>query len=103
MDPIIVDSEPVELVIAGTSILMQADPSGGKAWQTLLEIEVTYINPDERALMVSALAALANTPDDAALIEKLEVGTATLKRAAEGYVRAVTGFPTEPSSRSKKN
>lgn len=106
MGRIEITTEPIELVIAETSIFMDPDPSASPAWDTLLEIEVTYSDPKKRdkakADMTAALASMAHTPEDGDLLTKLDLGPATLKKVAMAYVQEVAGFPTVPSSPSPK-
>lgn len=106
MGTINITIEPIELVINGTSVFMQADPSATPDWATLLDTEVSYTDPKKRQTahdaMTDALAAMASTPEDADLLRKLDLGTATLKTVAQAYVVEVTGFPTQPQSPSKK-
>lgn len=103
---IVISTEPIELVIDQTTINMQADPSASSAWDTLLEIEVTFTDPKKRdqakADMERVLASMAHSPEDADLLTKLDLGPATLKRVAMAYVQAVTDFPTQPPSTSRK-
>lgn len=106
MGRIEITTEPHELVIDGTTILMQADPTAGPAWQTLLNANWSFEsakkiqNSIER--LTDAMAALAHTPDDADTLRKLEIGLPTLKAAVVGYIGAVAGFPTKPSDSSNK-
>lgn len=106
MGRIEITTEPIELVIAETSIFMQADPSASAAWDALMEIEVTYSDPKKRDKaktdMEKALASMAHTPEDADLLTKLDLGPAMLKKVAMAYVQEVAGFPTVPSSPSAK-
>lgn len=99
-----ITTEPIEIVIDGTSFLLQGDPTNSKEWSVLLETEVSYgtKQAESHQALTDALVGLAETPDDATTIKGLTVGTRTLKRAAEAYVREVTGFPTVPPKRSTK-
>lgn len=101
---IIITTEPVEISIDGTTFFMQGDPTNSKEWATLLEVEVFYGDKqaESHQQLTDALAALAESPEDATIIKALDVGTKTLKLAAEGYVSEVTGFPTQPAKRSTK-
>lgn len=106
MGTIEINTEPHELIIDGTTILMQADPTADKAWDQLLELEVTYKDAKSRAknreAWTETVAALAHSPEDADTLRKLNLGVPTLRAAARAYIREVTGFPTQPSSRSNK-
>lgn len=103
---VIINTEPIELVIDGTTILMQADPTASPAWDALMEAEASYKTPEARdqskKALTDALTVLAHTPEDAETLAKLDLGVATLYRAALGYAEAVTGFPTQPPSTSTK-
>lgn len=92
---------PHELTIDGTTILMQADPSAGKAWGRLLDVEQTWGDEKQRKAMhdglLESLAEMAETPDDAEKLRGLDLGTVTLQTISRRYVEAVTGFPTKPS------
>jgi hypothetical protein len=100
-----ITTEPIEIVIDGVSFLMQGDPTASPDWEKLLETEVFY-SGDKREKshkeLLDAMAALAETPQDAETIHALTCGTKTLRRASSGYVEAVTGFPTQPSKRGTK-
>jgi hypothetical protein len=93
-----ITTEPHELVIDGTTILMQADPTAGKAWTALLDTGWSFKTKAAQTKSITeltdALSALAHTPEDADTLRKLELGLPTLVKVTEGYVRAVTGFPT---------
>lgn len=103
---ITIDTEPIEIVIDGTTICMQSDPTATEHWDALLEIEVTFSDPEKREAsrkaMTDALTSMTHTPDDAEQLTKLELGVVTLQKVAVGYIEAVTGFPTQPSSNSRK-
>lgn len=101
MGTIEIEFEPHELIISGTTILMQADPSAGKEWETLLETGYAVGNKG-RAELIEALAALAETPDDAETLRKLNPGGRTINLATERYIEVVTGFPLGRSSSSTK-
>lgn len=99
-----ITTEPVEMVIDGTTFFLQGDPTNSKEWAVLLETEVSYGSKqaEAHAALTDALVGLAETVEDGEIIRGLTVGTRTLKRAAEGYVQEVTGFPTQPAKRSTK-
>jgi hypothetical protein len=101
---ITINTQPVEVVLDGTSFNLQGDPTNSKEWAALLETEVSYgaKQTESHQALTDALVALAETPEDATIIKGLDVGTRTLKLAAEAYVREVTGFPTAPPKRSTK-
>lgn len=101
---IIITTEPIDVNVNGVTFQMQADPTASPEWGILLETEVTYgTNREEsHTKLVEALAALAQTPEDAETIRGLDVGTRTLKVTAERYVQEVAGFPTKPAANSKK-
>lgn len=92
MGTIEIVTEPHELIIDGTTILMQADPSAGKEWDTLLETPYAVGNRG-RVELIEALATLAETSDDADTLRKLNPGGRTVNVATERYIEAVTGFP----------
>jgi hypothetical protein len=98
--------EPIELVINGTSIQMQGDPSASPEWGAILDVPISYGTQEERdsmaELLTANLSAMTETDEDAALLKSLGLGPVTLKKAAEGYVQAVTGFPTQPAKNSGK-
>lgn len=95
--------EPHELTITGTLIYMQGDPTGGDgtAWDTLMETPKA-VGTKGRDELLDALAALAETPEDAETLRKLEPGGPTLNNAAEWYLKVVTGFPMPPPASSTK-
>lgn len=98
-----VTTEPAEITLDGTTFHLKGDPTNSPEWVALLETEVFLIgdkHDKSRAALIKALAALAETPEDAKIIKTLTVGTRTLKLGAEGYVKEVTGFPTQPSKSS---
>lgn len=104
---IIINTDPIEIQIGETVFLMQRDPTATKAWDTLLEIEKSYIDPKQRDKAVrdlkKALSDMAETPEDAEKIKGLDpkkVGLKLLSDTAEDYAKTVTGFPTGPSSDS---
>lgn len=104
MGRIEITTEPHELIIDGTTILMQADPTAGQPWQTLMNASWSFESPKkiENSVkrLTDALAALTHTPEDADTLRKLEIGLPTLKAAVTGYIQAVAGFPTMPSASS---
>jgi hypothetical protein len=106
MGQIVISTEPHELVINGTTIMMQGDPSSGEAWSTLLDLEVSYETAEQRDAVAKsfteALAGMAETEDDGNVLKSLGLGIVTLKRVAQLYVETVTGFPTKPSKPSTK-
>lgn len=106
MGTIEISTEPHELIINGTTILMQADPTASSAWVTLLEAEWSYQSAEaiqtSIAGLTDALAGCAETDTDAETLRSLGAGLPTLQQAAKGYVTAVTGFPTQPPSGSTK-
>lgn len=97
---------PIDVTIDGTTILFQGDPTASTAWDALMEIEVSYTDPEKRdkakADLTDAFAELSHTPEDAELFRKLDLGVATLRKIAHAYAAAVTGFPTEPPKSSTK-
>lgn len=99
-----ITTEPVEVSLDGTTFFLQGDPTNSSEWAALLETEVSYgeKQAESHQTLLDALAALAETPEDADTIKGLTVGTRTLKLGAEGYVREVTGFPTVQSKSSTK-
>lgn len=103
---ITINTEPIELVIDGTTIAMQCDPTATSHWDALLEIEVTFSDPKKRdtarKAMTDALTSMAHTPDDAEQLVKLDLGVVILQKVAVGYIEAVTGFPTQQPSPSPK-
>lgn len=103
---IIITTEPTELIINGTTILMQSDPTASKEWETLLDVSVSWATAEareqSRTELTEALSALAQTPEDGETLKTLNLGLVTLKRAGEAYVQEVTGFPTKPAANSKK-
>lgn len=107
---IIINTEAVDVTIDGTTILLQGDPSGGKAWATLMEMDITYTNAEERQQtlenLLDALSEMAIDDENAQTLRGLftsgERGVLTLRQVVEGYVQAVTTFPTKPSPTSKK-
>lgn len=107
MGTINVGDEPHELVIFGTAVFMQKDPSWSPAWATLLDTEITYSDPEARekahTAILEALCDMAHTKADADALRGIEnLGTATLKHVAEEYAKLVVGFPTAPPSNSKR-
>lgn len=109
MGTIEITTKPHVLIINGTTILMQADPSATPAWDTLMTTKVVFTpakkRDESRKAIVDALAALAQTPQDGELFNKLDpavVGVHTLKLVGDEYVAMVTGFPTQPPKRSTK-
>lgn len=95
--------EPAEITLNGVTFHLQGDPTNSTEWATLLKTEVFLAGPKHdksRAALIKALVALAETPEDAEIIKGLTVGTRTLKLGTEGYVREITGFPTQPSNSS---
>lgn len=101
-----ITTEPIELVIDGTTILMQSDPSASPAWDALMEIEVSYTDPKARDKaktgLTEAFASMTVSKEDADLFRKLDLGVATLRKIAHAYAAEVTGFPTQPPQRSTK-
>lgn len=94
-------TEPHELIIDGTTILMQADPTADDAWDTLMKTPYAIGNKGREELM-EALAGLAQSPEDADTLRKLNPGGPTVNVAAERYIEAVTGFPLGRPERSIK-
>jgi hypothetical protein len=104
-----INSEPIDVSINGTIVWFQGDPSATPEWDTLLQLNTNYKTTAQRKKVLNqlteALCALVNTPGDAETLRKLigpEVGVATLRKVAVGYVEAVTGFPTRLPSTSPK-
>lgn len=102
-----ITTEPIELVIDGTSVSMLGDPSATPEWETLIAIPLSYSNLAERDelrdKLKAALAGLAETPEDGERLTKLVIGCKTAENAARGYVSAVAGFPTRPAKKSGKS
>lgn len=104
MGTIEIVTEPHELIIDGTTILMQADPSAGEQWDALMETPYAVGNRG-RIELIEALALLAQTPEDADTLRKLNPGGRTINVATERYIEAVTGFPLgrrQPSTKGSK-
>lgn len=103
---VVINSEPVEIVIDGTSVMFQGDPMPSPEWDTLMETEWSYSTAEGREKaktdLTEALAALTASDGDAETFRKLDAGVTTLRKISYGYVEAVTGFPTKPSPGSKK-
>lgn len=101
MGTIEIIQEPHELIVNGTKILMQADPSAGKHWAALLDLKQSWKTDAQRTKMhndlLEALAGMAETDADADLIRALDVGTVTLQYMARKYAEVVAGFPTKQS------
>lgn len=110
MGTINISTEPVPVTVDGTTFLLLGDPSGTKAWATLMDLDISYSNAEERdealAAMLDALTEMAADPDSASVLRELFTGETrgilTLKSVVKGYVEAVTDFPTQPSQPSKK-
>lgn len=101
-----VTTTPAEVTVNGVTFYMKPDPTNSDEWDTLMATAVVFSDPKKRkaahAAMLDAMAALANTPEDAEMCRKIftdstDVGTATLRYVSIEYVKEVTGFPTEPS------
>lgn len=110
MTTIIISTEPVPIELDGTTFLLQGDPSGGKAWATLMELDIAYSNAEERdallAQLLDALASMAVDQENAETLRGLFAdgarGVLTLRQVTEAYVEAVTTFPTKLSKPSNK-
>lgn len=99
-----ITTEPVDVTINGVTFNLQGDPTNTPQWRALLETKVAYGSDQQKSheKLVEALVGLAETPEDAEIIRGLTAGTRTLQVASEQYVKAVTGFPTQPSKPSTK-
>lgn len=108
MEQVVIGVEPIELVVDGTTIVMQCDPSGGEAWARLMDLDTSYQTAKERDTLfhklLEGLSQMAQDEENAAICVKAfdGLGILTLKRAAAAYVEAVTNFPTLPSASSNK-
>lgn len=109
MGQIIINTEPTEIVLDGTTLLMKPDPTSGKAWADLMMVKTNYLDPvtsaESREKMLSALAEMADNPEAAQFFRDLDperYGVKTVRLMATRYVEEVTGFPTQPSKRSTK-
>jgi hypothetical protein len=101
---------PHEITVNGTTVLFKADPTGGQAWRTLMNLKTRWRTEAQQQKMhtatLDALATLAQTQEDADTLRSLfpwgeedpEVGTVTLRRVGFTYVELVTGFRTPPPS-----
>lgn len=88
----------------GTKILLQGDPSASDEWDALMEAPYAIGNRN-RAELIEALAALAQTPKDAEKLRKANLGGRTINETVNWYIEAVTGFPLErpaPSTTGSK-
>ena len=104
-----ITTEPIDVSVDGTVFWLQADPSNSPAWDTLMQTNVVLGDAKKRqaahTAMVDGLAAMAVTVEDADTLRKVfdtdsEAGTITLDRTVKEYIKAVTGFPTQPPSTS---
>jgi hypothetical protein len=106
MGTINISTGPIELVIDGTSILMQSDPTVTPEFDSLMQFKVSFQTATSRKKakteLTKALSALAHTPEDAERLVNLDLGVATLQNAAIGYIQEVTAFPTRRQSTSGK-
>lgn len=97
MGTIEINTGPHEIIIDGTKILMQADPSAGQHWGALLDVKHGWKTEAQRVKMhdglLDALVGMAETETDAQTLRDLDLGTVTLQTIARRYVEAVTGFP----------
>lgn len=102
MGRITVTTEPIELDINGVLVTMEGDPSAGEDFAALMDLPIQWGSQKERdattAGLIERLSAMALSEADIAALKTIP--PATLKRAAEAYVQAVTGFPTQPSKSS---
>lgn len=103
MGTIEINTEPHELILDGETVcFMQADPSAGPEWDTLLTTSYAIGNHG-RTELLAALASLAQTPEDGKKLIKSNPGGRTVNLLVDRYVEAVTGFPVGRPPTSTKS
>lgn len=106
MAKITVTTEPIDIEIDGTVVWFQGDPSGGPAWGSLMDVDISYQSAEQRDKaqtdLKEILLGFCADEDSAATFKEMDLGIITMKNLAKAYVQEVTQFPTQPSARSKK-